>query len=407
LCCGIGKLYPSESRKLLEFKGNAPIEVTKHEKEVLRCNACGREVMSNKRIDKWTNSARSSVVLHKVKGFPFYRLSKLQSLYQIPISSSTLWMQCKDLWEESGIYIYNELLEAASNCKVFYSDDTKARILEVMQMNKILPESERRGCNTTIIRTKTQEQNEIVLYLTDNKHCGENVGKLLEKRNASISKHYIKLMVDASSKNKPVVDEGLGSKVIIFNCLAHGREKFNKLRDSYPRECGYFLNEISQIYKHEEKSKNYCKRKQLRHRKQHSWQHVKNIYQKIEELFRGKQVEPNSELGKAMNYFIRNRKGITRAFKVKGTDIDNNIGERKLKEIILQRKNSLFFKSKSSALILSGLSSIVYTCAANGINAFEYLNWIQDNYKKIEKQAGEYTPWKYRQYINETELIAA
>jgi hypothetical protein len=34
--------------------------------------------------------------------------------------------------------------------------------------------------------------------------------------------HYIKLMVDASSKNTPKVDEQELGKLIIINCLFHG-----------------------------------------------------------------------------------------------------------------------------------------------------------------------------------------
>jgi len=72
--------------------------------------------------------------------------------------------------------------------------------------------------------------------------------------------------------------------------------------------------------------------------------------------------------------------------------------------MILQRKNSLFFKTKNSAAILSGLSSIVRTCEANGINGFAYLNWIQANWVKVQKDAGNYLPWKYLNYRNDTEL---
>ncbi len=120
-----------------------------------------------------------------------------------------------------------------------------------------------------------------------------------------------------------------------------------------------------------------------------------------------KLVEPNSALGKAMNYWLNNKTGLTRFLKVKGAPLDNNKSERALKSIILQRKNSLFFKTRNSAAIWSGLSSIVRTCEANGINGFAYFNWIQTNWNKVQKDASSYLPWKYLEYRNNTELVAA
>ncbi len=105
--CNIGKLYESEEQKLLQFTGNAPVNVTRYKKQVLRCNRCNVTVSNNKNITKWSNSSRTSIVLQKTHGMPFHRLSKLQGLSGVPIAYSTLWKQCFDLWEEIGCYIYN------------------------------------------------------------------------------------------------------------------------------------------------------------------------------------------------------------------------------------------------------------------------------------------------------------
>ena len=92
---------------------------------------------------------------------------------------------------------------------------------------------------------------------------------------------------------------------------------------------------------------------------------------------------------------------------VKGIDLDTNRVERALKSMILQRKNSLFFKTRKSAEVNSGLHSIVATCEANKVNAFAYLNWIQSNWQKIQKNPEGFMPWDYVEYMNSTELIAA
>ena len=87
--------------------------------------------------------------------------------------------------------------------------------------------------------------------------------------------------------------------------------------------------------------------------------------------------------------------------------LDNNWAERSLRTIILQRKNSLFFKTLESAEVHSGMSSIVKTCSENRVNAFKYLNWLQDNSTKAKRDPKNYTPFAYVKYINNTELIKA
>lgn len=358
-----------------------------------------------KSLDKWDKRARSSVVLQRTSGMPFYRLSKLQELYNVPVAPSTLWNQVLSLWLDCGSYIYKHLINIASSCKIFYLDDTGAKILEVIKEHKSLPKKERRHCHTTGICSETMEGQKLILYITDNKYSGENFAPIMEARENK--SYYIKLVTDASNQNIPKVREEDLKKIIMSNCLAHGRQKFSDLKEYYPKECEYFLGEISAIYKVEARCRNYCSRKRLRCHKTESGQHIRNIYAKIRYLFKERLIEPNSDLGKAMNYWLNHQSRLTAFLRIKGIDLDTNSVERALKSIIVQRKNSLFFKSRDSAGVHSGLSSIISTCRANKVNAFAYLNWIQDNSRKIQKDASKFMPWDYMAYINSTELIAA
>jgi hypothetical protein len=247
--------------------------------------------MSHQQVNKWDVTARSSIVLQRLYGMPFYRLSKLQSLYNIPVAESTLWLQVLSLWEDCGSEIYRQLVTVAKDGNLFYADDTGAKILEVIQDNKSLAKKQRRSCNTTTICTKTADGHDIILYITDNKHAGENITQVIRDR--SNKEHYLKLMVDASSRNIPDLNEKELSKLLIINCLTHGRHKFADIEDYYPEECNYFLNEIASIYKIDNESRNYDSRKRLRQHKRYSSGHIKNIYNKISYLFNQKLVEPS------------------------------------------------------------------------------------------------------------------
>lgn len=409
-CCSKGKIYSGTPRLSCQFSGNAPIEVNRYKKEVLRCNACLTEFMSDQRIDKWTPSARSTIIISKIMGIPYNRLSNLQEMYNIPIAPSTLWEQIKTVWDDAGQFVYQHLYELAAECNSFYMDDTRAIILDVLAANKALDEKDRRACNTTAFHATTAQEQQIIIYVTDNQHCGENFAKLLEQRKNEID--TIITMSDASSNNLSKIGKKWFDKIISANCNAHGRRKFHSLLDFYGPECFYFLKEIAEIYKNDERCKvnQYNDLKRLEYHQENSHKHMNNIYSKIDELFDNKIVEPNSSLGKAMRYWKNHKDKLCRFLHVAGVPIDNTLIERVIKSFVLQRKNSYFFKSKASAAILSGLTSIVRTCMANQVNPHEYLNWIQQNWLKVQATPEHYMPWHYTEYIKtlqEEELIAA
>ncbi|MEY3193581.1 MAG: hypothetical protein RI982_1363 [Bacteroidota bacterium] len=406
--CGIGKIYPSTPRISLQFKGNPPLECTRHIKLNLRCNACQIEFQAKGQANKWDYTAKTAIVLLKTMGMPWYRLANLQLLYNIPVAASTLWLQCKGLFEDVGSYIISELFKQAAECNTYYVDDTPAKILEVIKANKKLPlDQAKRSCRTTVIATTTPQKHDIVLYLTGDAHCGENLGKLLERK--SNQRSHIRIMSDASTMNKPVTNDLILNRVIHINCLTHGRAKFADIESFYQEQCGYFLAEIKSIYQNEDLIKEHklSSKKRLLYHLKHSLPHLNNIYQKINDLLQNKLVEPNSSLGKAMNYWVRNKKGLTMFTRVRNVALDNNLSERLLKYMILQRKNSLFFATKDSAVVLSGLTSLVETCRANQINASSYLNWIQENERDVQKNPANYLPWKFKEVMDNMKLASA
>lgn len=245
-----------------------------------------------------------------------------------------------------------------------------------------------------------------MLYLTTNQYCGENLAPVLSGR--ANKDRYIRIMSDASTQNNLKLEEHDLARIINANCMAHGHNKLKEHKDYYPEECNYLLSEIAAIYEIDERYKNTSANKRFKEHKKQSRIHINRIYKKINELFANRAVEPNSEFGKVLNYWLRHKRGLTMFLRVKGIELDNNRAERALKAMIAQRKNSLFFKTKNSAMILSGLTSLAKTCEANGINAYEYFNWLQDNRQLIEKGGIKALPWDYTEYTRkDTELIAA
>ncbi len=334
---------------------------------------------------------------------PFYRLSKLQDLYNVPVAASTLWHLCELLWQDVGKIMYDTLLEESSNrCKI-YVDDTGAKVLNVIMANKeksLNGEEKGRSCNSTVVCSNNALNQEIILYITKQGHCGENIVPLVSSGDKSI-------MSDASATNRPKIGEELLKTINFLNCMAHARNKFEDIKSFYPEECNYFLEQIKAIYKIDKKTKDLDEEGRRLFHKENSGVYLNNIYKKIECLFTQTLIEPNSYLGQAMKYWINNKNGLTKFLTVSGFDLDNNRCERNLKRLILQRKNSLFFKSLSSAEVLSGLTSIIATSCANDVSSYDYLNWLQANASLVNKKPNDYLPWKYLEYLKNTEKIDA
>lgn len=203
LACPDGKYYYGEDKKLLEFAGNPIITVTKHKKSTLRCNCCGHEIFSKKRIVKWTPEAKSSIAICKLFGTPLYRLARLQKMFGIPVAVSTLWQAYKEVHDDSAKFIVMELFRICPESKMLLTDDTGMRILEVIKDNKNLPTKEQRACHTTVMCFQ-HLQGKIILYISANRYCKENWLPLLNKRE---SNDKLIIVSDVSSQSFPTGKE--------------------------------------------------------------------------------------------------------------------------------------------------------------------------------------------------------
>ena len=64
--------------------------------------------------------------------------------------------------------------------------------------------------------------------------------------------------------------------------------------------------------------------------------------------------------------------------------IDNNDCERAIKPFVIGRKNWMFSQSVEGAQGSAIIYSIIETCKANKINAYDYLRYILDNIKSAK-----------------------
>ena len=115
-----------------------------------------------------------------------------------------------------------------------------------------------------------------------------------------------------------------------------------------------------------------------------------------------KKTEPNSALGKAINYMLRHWRGLTVFLRQAGAPLDNNLCEQVLRRAVLHRKNALFYRTLNGAEVGDLFMSLIHTCELGGANSFHYLTQLQRHAPRVAASPGEWMPWNYRQTLEQT-----
>jgi hypothetical protein len=229
----------------------------------------------------------------------------------------------------------------------------------------------------------------IALYLSGRHHAGENLAELLKKRSGELGRPL--QMSDALAANTSVE-----KNVTSGYCLTHARRKVFDLKEDYPAHCEVVLNAVGKVYRYEAQTAGMNKRERLAYHQHNSRPVMEGLKEWIERQFSERLVEPNSTLGKALQYWLNHWEELTLWLREEGAPLDNNEAERSLKQFILMRKNSLFFKTEHGAAVGDILASLIQTCRLNGVNAWEYLVTIISNKADARRNRERFLPWSYK-----------
>lgn len=395
--CIKGKVYKLKIPKVVvRIVAKAPVMAKVYELDKLRCNLCGKIFTAKAPDDmgdeKYDETAGSMIALLKYgSGFPFYRLEGLQKSLGIPLPTSTQW----DIVEQTADRIhpvYSELVRQAAQGDVIYNDDTTMKILDLMK-NDDKNESSRTGMFTTGILSTSNEW-KIGLFFTGRQHAGENMLDLLQQRESDRGPPI--QMCDALSRNMPKE-----LKTILANCLSHGRRYFVDVVWNFPEQCRYVIETLAEVYKNDEitKEQNMSPEERLRFHQAESGPLMGELELWLKDQLDEKKVEPNSSLGKAVSYMLNHWKPLTLFLRVPNAPLDNNLCEQALKKAVLNRKNSLFYKTEHGAYIGDLFMSLIYTCNLNDVNPFDYLTVLQRNSSQVFKTSPNWMPWNYKSMI--------
>ena len=369
------------------------------ELEKLRCSSCGHVYTAPEPAEaqgpKYDESAKSTIAyLRFGGGIPHHRLARMQQDQQTPIPASTQW----ELIEEAAQALWpiiQELKTRAAQGTVIHNDDTYVRILQYMGKTRAellkrgeFESPERTGLFTTAVVSKAAEGS-ICLFYTGRKHAGENLANLLLQRASDVGSPV--LMSDALSRNLPRAHQ-----VEEANCLAHGRRNFIDEFGNYPEYCTHILSELRRVFALEKQCFGLTEAQRFKRHKYESAPIMQALHKWLKDLMSSKSVEPNSGMGKAINYMLKRWKKFTLFTRKSGVPLENNIAERALKRSILHRRNSLFFRTQHGADLGDIYMSIIHTAELHGANPWDYLTVIQRNATAVRFNPSAWLPWNYK-----------
>lgn len=393
--CVKGKLHSSiENGIFLRLIGNPLITATVYETEKLRCGLCGRvyEASLPKGVPavKWDETACSIAALSRFGyGIPHYRSEKMQGDFGIPISDSVFSALAANV-ARCADPIEHRLVELGAQGRLVHSDDTSMRILELMKENKTRdPKKERVGIFTTAMIAYVDDK-EIALFFTGRNHTGENITKLFKKRAGDLAPPF--LTVDGASRNIPKKLEA-----ILIACLTHGRRQFVGLEEDFPEEIKYVIELLADVYQYDAEAKDLklTDEERLRYHQKKSAPRIEELKSWCRNQIESKKTEPNSGLGRAINYMEKRWEELTVFLRMPGAPLSNDIVERLIKRCVLHRKNSLFYKTQEGARVGDILMTVIHTATRANVNPFDYLTEIQRHAEEVKQNPDAWLPWNY------------
>ncbi|WP_227767619.1 IS66 family transposase [Zhaonella formicivorans] len=393
-CCG-GALHEMSTEVRQELKIiPAQAYVVKHVRYVYACRHCEREniqtpiviapmptpVLSGSLVSP---SAMAYIMTQKyVEGMPLYRQEQQLSRLGIELSRQTLanWMvQGAERW----LYpLYERMHEHLLKRDILHSDETT---LQVLREPGRLAES---TSYLWLYRTG-REGPAIVLYDYQTTRASKHPCRFL-----SGFKGY--LHVDGYAGYNGLPD------ITLVGCWAHARRKFDEALKALPvekRNAAVATKEglefCNQLFAIEREIHDATPEERYKTRLERSRPILEAFLAWLK--FQKPRVLPKSAFGQAISYCLSQWDKLTAFLQDGRLELDNNRSERSIKPFVIGRKNWLFANTPKGAKASATIYSIVETAKENGLNPFNYLQYLFEKLPNVDIQdqnaLDELLPW--------------
>lgn len=179
----------------------------------------------------------------------------------------------------------------------------------------------------------------------------------------------------------------LPDNIVVVGCFAHLRRKFFEAMKSLPKDkqtesnAARGVNYCDRLFKYEKQFVSHTEIFRKEERERLSMPLIKEFYEWVGSLG----ALPGSLLGKAVGYARSQQPYLVKYLEDGRLEISNNRAERSIKPFVIGRKNWLFANTPKGARASAIYYSLVITAIENGLNPFEYLNWMLTNAPNLGK----------------------
>jgi hypothetical protein len=238
------------------------------------------------------------------------------------------------------------------------------------------------------------------VYVGDEAHP-YNIFDFTLNRGRDGPKYFLKdynqvLLADAYGGYDGVV---AGNAIVRAGCWAHLRRRIIDAEKAAPEIAREAIVLVRALYTVEKQGRNASVEQRLGLRQEQSAPVLAELHEK---LFDWKeQLLPKHPMAEAVNYALGHWEELNVFLSDGAVPIDNNVSEREMKRVVLNRKNSLFVGNERGGRTAAILASLTSTCRRHEIDPQLYLTqllvnlpsariselpaWLPDRWKAAQK----------------------
>jgi transposase len=307
---------------------------------------------------------------------PLYRLEDIFERQGFEISRATQSIWCGDV-ADLVEPLYNLMGERVRQSHVVATDDT---IMPMLSVGK----------------TKSAR---MWVYVGDEANP-YNVFDFTLNRGRDGPKYFLReydqvLLADGYGGYDGVV---VGNQITRAGCWAHARRKFIDAEKVAPEIAREAVEEfIRFLFKVEKQAKDFSVEERLALRQTQSAPVLAKLREKL--LGWKLQLLPKHPMTDAINYALNQWDELNLFCSDGAVPIDNNVSEREMKRVILNRKNSLFVGNPRGGRTAAVLASLTSTCRRHEVDPQLYLTQLLMNLPQAKmSELSDWLPdqWKIR-----------
>ena len=298
---------------------------------------------------------------------PLYRLEDIFERQGFEISRATQSVWCGDV-ADLVEPLYELMAERVRQSHVVATDDT---ILPMLSVGKTLSAR-------------------MWVYVGDAAHP-YNVFDFTLNRGRDGPRYFLRdyqqvLLADAYGGYNGVV---AGNQITRAGCWSHARRKIVDAEKVAPEMAQQAVALIGTLFAVERKAKDLSDEERLALRQAQSVPVLANLREKLLEW--KEQLLPKHPMAEAVNYSLSQWAELNVFCSDGAVPIDNNVSEREMKRVVLNRKNSLFVGNARGGRTAAILASLTSTCRRHDLDPQLYLTQLLMNLPEVK--VGELSAW--------------